>query len=373
MKLLFIKTDDSTITYGFELMAIKTGLMFCDQLTVVSSNLRHMQALVQIDTMPEKLIIEWYKELFSATPEALKADWIDAFYKSVMLARRTIGKNKHWIIQLERQERVIQNIKKDVVMGLVTIMMQSQLESVVDFARDKSLVINDLKLSSIGAEEELTRIIIDSFSDDDVLHYFDVSLAVQYKKGKGEGVESIVFDENDGSIIEEDLFVIPSVHTLTHSQLKIIKNEFDERLAPFYEGIMVLKKEMSSTIMSQETIVSIYRQLDELCAPMAESIEKTIADNSYFQQILNSSKDPTMLEMYLGISTIRTAIGFYEKCKIISEESKTYILNVLSKSRDLNTCCLFLYYNIKMEGWDEIMDDLSDEDGMDQATNSQSE
>jgi hypothetical protein len=68
-----------------------------------------------------------------------------------------------------------------------------------------------------------------------------------------------------------------------------------------------------------------------------------VDNNIYFQQIKNSATDIKYYELSIAFSTLKTVLEYYFKIHLLTEELKDRLLEKISLTKDIDTCCFFFY------------------------------
>lgn len=340
------KNINSQIVYLNELTMIRMGYIFADKMTVVSFNFNYLQALIDFDSTPEAQLVKDYMIYYKEDKKLITQEVLDLNYNALKRLRNEKGKRKESIIQHQKLERWIGLITADVYKYLNHYVTQNKERAFLGFVEDGSLKLINHEHEDTDYLAKMIQQIIDSFINNDAVHFFDEYAFEDAQDIKPE--ENV--DELPGIVFTTNTLIsIPDLSDFTYNQLRIIKNEFNELFRPLHVEINRWMKEMYDVKYDfNEKNRDDYDAFEKLL-----TFEKVLNDaqnqNIYFQSIRQSNPDNKFRDLRYGISSLSSAINIYRKSRIINKEEEAYILEKVGKVRDLNSLCFFLYHKLSKE------------------------
>ena len=340
MNLLNIKTEVSRIPLESELTLIKMGIIFSQKMTSVGFNLRLLNAYKNFDALKDKQIINIYDSIEWPENGPTTKEQMHDFYKSLMQLRNLKHKNQQGYAQLATFEKHMKVIRQELYHNLTTINVNNNMDALPLFLEDGILEI--IEYDSESAKETIEDLIIRYLTTTDLIPYFDETI---YFKPAGEYAKQYEKEMNEkvkmGTSLMQDLFNFPALNSLSANQLRIIRNEFQEKLQPVYSGIEIIRKEIEDIVFNEENMDRLSNILTDNTFKYASILDPLADENIYFMQIKNSTKDVIYRTFYLGITSIKQVVNYYARRDIITREGENYILENIARVKDIESSCIF--------------------------------
>ncbi len=339
MKILFVKSHESQLRFELERQMIKTGLLVSELFYAITPNLLGIVVHKNRDKANDKSIINNYKYYFCQFGIGIPEPDLDTYIQQFTKLRNKKFKNRDDLLQIGRWEQVMHKIRLDVILAAENWMRENKLESLLGFSVDNSLIVFDEESEIANDELFYQNVLIDEFTNPHSLHFLGVNKILDNVEHSTPNHE---FKSNPNLIYTSTLFHIPCLDTLSYAQMKIIRNEFEELLQPFYNAVAAMKTEFDAVVITADNVDQIDKRFDELMEEQIIFLKETVSNNIYFQQIVNSSTDYKMYEFNISFATMKTMINLYQYAGVISEMEVGIILEKIALTKDINTCCLFL-------------------------------
>ena len=335
-----MKSEESQITFDMERQLIKTGMLFAHQLHAVAFNWKIVYIFSSIEEMSEKEYVQNYKFFYTDPTIALSPEKLDSLYAELNKLRNKKMKTKNDLILLGRYEKSFVNVKAAVLRAFDQILAENKLESILGFAKEKVLEFYDEKAAREHGILKFQKTLIEEFSTPDLYHFVTTN-----DKSKRiidtENLKTVM--DNPEHIFFNHICLIPCLDSLSYHQLKIIRNEFQEQLFPFYKALKEAEKEFEQIPLTIENVDKVNNRFDELFLPLIPPIEAMVRDNIYIQQIENSSSDHKTYELNIAFGTIETIVKIYGQTKVIALSEYENIFEKITYTRDIKSCCLFFF------------------------------
>ena len=361
MKLLYINTIESGIDSENELPIVKAALLIGEKLIVVNYYFRYINFFLDFDKKSEREILNEYLASLHATQDAeTYIQNLELNYKNLLLCRKTNGKTKDYILYQQRLEKEQKALKASIYTTVCEHLEKYKITSIIDFVKLGNFEIIDYRPQVYHLVEPLTERLIQYFLNTDYIQCFDYSIMDPDFEGYGK-----IIEEKDGKVIKEvlvsrdellpgdepigigmyvaDLFVLPDLNAFTFSQLRIIRNEFQEKFQDFHKVVSDFKMEFENILFNDENEDRIYNRFSPVFEQQEALLKEMVGDNIYIQQLKNNPSEYPENAFKIAISSIETVVGFYKKRYMISEKEEQYVLDSIARYKDINTCCLFFY------------------------------
>ena len=340
MNLLNIKTEVSRIPLAAELAVIKMGIIISRKTTSVGFNFRLLNSFKNFETLTDRQIVDIHDQVEKDDESIIKLEALHEFYKSLMQLRNLKNKNQFGFAQLAKFEQHMKLVRQELYHDLMKMNVASNIDVLLVFLEDGSLeIIEHVAGTAKGSIEDL---IIRYLTTTDVIPYFDETIftkpgglyAKQYEKEMNEEVKM-------GTSILQDIFNFPVLDSLSANQLRIIRNEFQEKLQPVYPAFDIIKKEIEGIVFNDENIDKLSKILVDNTFKYASIFDPLANENVYFMQIKNSTPDVVYRTLYIGITSIKQIVSFYARRDIITMEGERYILDNIARVKNIDDSCIF--------------------------------
>jgi len=333
-----MKNLDSPIKYDLERQIIKTGMLFADRFHAISKNIRNLRLHHIRDTMKDKDIIYCYKYYFTDLGVGPPEEDIDQFYKDLTKLRNKKAKTKQELMHLGGMEKNMRILKGDVYTASESWVITNNLESMIGFLEDKSLSI----LDSIP-EENWFQFRLTMFEGLDSPTYYHIKAIYEMNMMQSKSVRDTEPLTDIDHLYTNHLCYLPCLDSLSHNQMKIIRNEFNEKLSEVFDQIYLMQMEFSKEPLTPENINKVGIRFDEVTDIIQPIIQETVDNNIYFQQIKNSSTDHKLYQFNIAFATIKKVMSSYRDYRVITDIEETMFLEKIALTKDINNCCVYFY------------------------------
>ncbi len=297
-------------------------------------------------------------------PDDVSADHQE-HWESFMKGMRTLRAQKHLpkegIIHKQKCEKNLDEKMKAVDLMLVEMIRAFQATEVVGFFKDNTLAIvrppfhfNDMKAEAMLVQH-ITQTLI---GNDKILvmpseFYQDKDeLDVPLNKEKFNEERSEI--DRSISTAFTELYTIPNLNGLSYNQMKAAIAEFSEYLQPVLDAFLKFKQ----TITDEKIEISEGGRFDslsdELFDPILETLQEQINNSIYYLHILNKKETYPETTVCAGSMSFKGLIYMYYHMKFYSYDAALSIVNAVSKHRDVEEICVFLFNKTTYENMEHL-------------------
>jgi hypothetical protein len=313
-------------------------MLFCEKFYVTSENMVNLALHPMINTMKDKEVIHSYKYYFTDIGNGFSSEELDEFYRSLVFIRNKKLRNKNELILLGRLEKDLKNIRGEVQRGSDNFIATNKLESMVGFVEDKSILINDW--SNEDNFNMLKLPMFMDFSSGDILHILTMDTKPNLADFKDRNTEPMT---DLGLWYSNHLCYLPSLESLSYSQMKIIRNEFKEKLGQVNKMIIDMQAEFKEIVLTLKNLNNVGIRFDELSDQIQPVFHEAVEQNIYFQQIENSASEKKYFELNIAFTTLQNILSYYRQIHVVSEIEETMLMEKIAQNSNVNTCCVFMY------------------------------
>jgi hypothetical protein len=262
---------------------------------------------------------------------------------------------KALVIREKNEQHLREKLKSVNELNLKAIETFEAVE-VINFFRDN--VISNLcpprHFNKFQAEDMFIKHLTQSLIDYDKMIVMPSELH-QPKEEKPEGIDKENFNKGKSEMQQSidtswrELYTIPNIKSLNYNQLKAAINEFSYCLKPVLDAIEQFKQiaiEKKFTMKNEADYDAVVNELFEhLLPPIKEQINNSI----YFQHIVNKKETYPETTVCVGCISFKGLVYMYYHMKFYSYNSALSIIHNLSKHRDVNEVCVFVFNKVVYE------------------------
>jgi hypothetical protein len=344
MNLLFIKTKGFEMPFYMEVAIAKAGIVFgADKVTIVSYNFRKTITRKNFEELTLKELIEEFSIIYKDSPGVATKETLHTLHKSLMILRNKKAKTQADVINLGKHETFFRNVKKDVKNAYDNITGQDIVTSLEGFHDEDILELVQYDPELEPVKETVPDMLIRHLITDDATLIFDQTIMVGQ-----EGWLSL-FDvikpvstrqSMMGSFV---VFDFPVLDSLSYQQLRIIRNEFKEKMEGFHKNFEEAKKEFKDFLCIVENKDLIDERTDVYFNKMTDITYAAGNENLYFQQIKNSVQDVQLFCLHVGYLRIRRAVEYYKNFNMITAAEEAYINASIARHRNIDSL-IFVFF-----------------------------
>jgi hypothetical protein len=344
MNLLFIKTKGSDIPFYIEVVIAKAGIILgADKVSVVSYNFHKTITRKNFEELTLKELIEEFSNIYKDSPGVAPKETLISLHKSLMFLRNKKAKTKEDLINLGKHENFFKNVKTDVKNAYDNVIGQDNVGPIESFIDDGILDLIHYDPETQPVKETVPDMLIRHFIADDVVPIFDQSIMVG-REGWLSLYDVIKATKEKQSMIGSfTVFDFPDLDSLSHQQLRIIRNEFKEKMQGLHENLEEAKKDFKDVLCIMENKVMIDQKVDDHFNKITDITYAAGNENLYFQQIKNSVQDVQIYCLHLGYSRIRRIVEYYRNFNMITASEEAYINSTIARHRDVDSL-VFLFF-----------------------------
>ena len=320
----------SPIKFELERQIVKMGMLFSERFYVTSENMVNIALHPMINSLNDKEVIHNYKFYFIDLGNGFSSEQLDDFYRSLTFFRNKKTRSKDELILLGRLEKDLKNIRSEVLRASEQFISNNILESLIGFIEEKALLVNDW--SDENNFNSLKLPLFVDFNSNEIFHV--LTMDPKPKDFKNRITEPLTDLELWYS---NHLCYLPNLDALSFGQLKIIRNEFNEKFVDAKKLINEMQTEFKDIVLTTENLNNVGIRFDEISEQIQSFFQEAVEQNIYFQQIENSGADKKYFELNIAFTTIKNIISYYRQIHVMSEAEESMLLEKIELTSDINS------------------------------------
>ncbi len=328
MYLFTLNHNGSAFTVPSEVFTIKAGLLVAKVFNAISDDINLLKMLNDLPSRNDHFIITAFHTFFNRFDENITPEGGAAFDKRLKALRNKKGKQRGEVIEQGRMETIVRTMKKDVENYLSEYLKHINILELKDFIASDALGSHGWQEASQMFDSRMFQFIIHGFGATDFYYIFDGSIL--------NAPETAIFHSIP-------LLRIPDLNSLAYAQLNLLKNDFNERLSPFYEAIENLQKEMNKGLDKEDQTAQNIEKMEAFINPQLPMLEALTSNNPYLQQIHLNQESVLVKQLNLGLTSIKNIVQFWVHQKLFNEDQARYILESVDQRTPVDTQLLFFY------------------------------
>ncbi len=344
MKIANLNKKPSRIDFFNDAACMYPNTLLSEVFLLASGTSSEIIAYVELEKLPDIVIIEQIFHFYQNQPEFLKQiEFVRDSHDYVQKLIRKKAKDLPSLKVIGQYRSILNKLRKQLKEYFTLRLTEFKLFELVGFADDESwylaFPLGDMEKNQ---EDEYIPTLITGIKENEFIMSFDSVVEELF-----EYVDIIVANDASCDFIKIPLWDFPLLNSMKFSQLKHTQQDLKPSLQEFTKHFDELSKQLFQIPFTSKNQTEIIALAKEKILGHASPVQQAIDNSLYISQTRNQTPPNTGMKFHLGITSAENLVNYFERAEIIAPYVSSETKEKLSRHINLKATCIFCYYLIQ--------------------------